>query len=367
MNTMNELKILGIEKIGSFEFTGIEGGFGENKKAMLVRDIAVIHGKEVRQINQAINMNRKRFKDGIDVIDFLNQSNGFRKFAEDNGLIGSNRTQHVYLLSERGYAKLLKILEDDKAWEIYDELVDNYFNMRYVIQKQDSYMITDPVQRAKRWIDEQEEHQVKLYKEVKRNEELQPKADKYDRYLSNKGLITITEIAKEYGMSGRELNEFLHGKGIIYKRGDKWFVYQKYANDALAGYEIYMPRDDKEVRRTLKWTTKGVQFIRDLLDAEGIKPVLERPQQLTIQEQPEYHGRYFTASQIAYYLGLSEEWIIKIGEIANKLHLKPMFAECNQYCRKVLDANGFPRWEYTKLGAGIIEAAINEELSKNVG
>lgn len=159
---MNELKILGTEKIGSFEFTGIEGGFGENKKAMLVRDIAVIHGKEVRQINQAINMNRKRFKDGIDVIDFLNQSNGFRKFAEDNGLIGSNRTQHVYLLSERGYAKLLKILEDDKAWEIYDELVDNYFNMRYIIQKQDSYMITDPVQRAKRWIEEQEEHQVKL-------------------------------------------------------------------------------------------------------------------------------------------------------------------------------------------------------------
>lgn len=140
---MNELKILGTEKIGSFEFTGIEGGFGENKKAMLVRDIAVIHGKEVRQINQAINMNRKRFKDGIDVIDFLNQSNGFRKFAEDNGLIGSNRTQHVYLLSERGYAKLLKILEDDKAWEIYDELVDNYFNMRLTINTDNRALLAD--------------------------------------------------------------------------------------------------------------------------------------------------------------------------------------------------------------------------------
>lgn len=37
---MNSLKILGQEKVGNFEFTGIEGGFGEGKKSMLVKDIA---------------------------------------------------------------------------------------------------------------------------------------------------------------------------------------------------------------------------------------------------------------------------------------------------------------------------------------
>lgn len=193
----------------------------------------------------------------------------------------------------------------------------------------------------------------------KQIERLQPKAEKYDRYLSSKGLITITEVAKEYGMSGRELNEFLHKKGVIYKKGDKWFVYKKYANDALTGYEIYIPREDKELRRTLKWTTKGVQFIRGLLDVEGIKPVLERPQQLEMQEQqPEYDGEWYTASSIVYYLGLSEEYIVEVGKIANKLHLKPMFTDCNQYCRKTLDDNGFPRWEYTRLGAGAIEKEL---------
>lgn len=139
---MEALKVLGAEKIGKFEFTGIEGGFGEGKKAMLVKDIALIHGKELRQINQAINMNQKRFKNGIDIVDLLNQSDGFRKFAEENGLIGSNRTQHVYLLSERGYAKLLKIMDDDKAWDIYDELVDNYFNMRVAIKENKSSLVT---------------------------------------------------------------------------------------------------------------------------------------------------------------------------------------------------------------------------------
>lgn len=138
---MTQLKVIGKEHIGHIEFTGIEGGFGDDKKAMLVKDIAKIHGKELRQINQAINMNRKRFKDGIDVVDLLNQSDGFRKFAAENGLIGSNRTQHVYLLSERGYAKLLKILDDDKAWDIYDQLVDNYFNMRVAIKNNEPSLV----------------------------------------------------------------------------------------------------------------------------------------------------------------------------------------------------------------------------------
>ena len=93
----NQLKVLGTEHIGNIKFTGIEGGFGQGKKAMLVQDVALIHGKELRQINQAINMNRNRFKDGIDIIDLLNQSDGFRKIADENGWIGSNRTKHVYV------------------------------------------------------------------------------------------------------------------------------------------------------------------------------------------------------------------------------------------------------------------------------
>ena len=197
---------------------------------------------------------------------------------------------------------------------------------------------------------------IELAKEVEKNEELQPKADKYDRYLSNKGLITITEIAKEYGMSGRELNKFLHEKGVIYKRGNKWFIYQKFANDGLVGYEIYMP----EGRRSLKWTTKGEMFIRELLENNNIKPVLEQPQQLTVQEPVKYSGKYYTASAIAFNLGLSEEWIMKIGEIANELHIKPRFSNENIYCRKTLNDNWFPRWEYTQYGAALIENEINK-------
>ncbi|WP_255428441.1 ORF6C domain-containing protein [Sporosarcina sp. resist] len=39
-------------------------------------------------------------------------------------------SKNIYLLSERGYAKLLKVFEDDLAWDKYDELLDGYFQMR---------------------------------------------------------------------------------------------------------------------------------------------------------------------------------------------------------------------------------------------
>lgn len=130
-----ELQVLGKEKIGKYEFTGIEGGFGKGKKSMLVKDVAQIHETSVKRVNELINRNRKRFKNGVDIVDL--KTSNFVVVLNDLGFSQNeiNRSNNIYLLSERGYSKLLKILEDDTAWDIYDELVDNYFNMRQSINK----------------------------------------------------------------------------------------------------------------------------------------------------------------------------------------------------------------------------------------
>lgn len=140
---MNELKVLGQEKIGQYEFTGIEGGFGEDKRAMLVKDIAAIHDRPVKAINQAIERQINRFKNGIDILDLKVEN--FAVTLSDLGFNQGqiNASKHIYLLSERGYAKLLKILEDDTAWDIYDELVDNYFNMREAINTDSTIGLKD--------------------------------------------------------------------------------------------------------------------------------------------------------------------------------------------------------------------------------
>ena len=61
-----QLKVIGQKHIGTIKFTGIEGGFGKDKKAMLVKDIAKIHGRSIREINEVIVNNINRFKNGID-------------------------------------------------------------------------------------------------------------------------------------------------------------------------------------------------------------------------------------------------------------------------------------------------------------
>ena len=138
-----ELKVLGQEKIGQYEFTGIEGGFGENKRAMLVKDIAAIHGSTVKRINELINRNRPRFLTGIDILDLKIEKSmvvlNDLKFSK----IEVNNANNIYMLSERGYAKLLKILEDDTAWDIYDELVDNYFNMRQAVKTDNKTLVAN--------------------------------------------------------------------------------------------------------------------------------------------------------------------------------------------------------------------------------
>ncbi len=125
------VKVKGLVNVEGMKFHNIEGGFGEGKKAMLVKEIAEIHGRELKDINRNINKNIKRFTKGIDIVDL--KGTEFEVILNHHGIYSQNainRSENIYLLSERGYSKLLKILEDDFAWEQYEKLVDGYFNMR---------------------------------------------------------------------------------------------------------------------------------------------------------------------------------------------------------------------------------------------
>ena len=99
---------------------------------------------------------------------------------------------------------------------------------------------------------------------------LLPKAEFYDKVLNPTDeengftkLLTTTEVAKDLGMTARQLNNILHEKRIIYKKGKTWVLYSKY--DHLIS-EKYCDYFINEFGNLLKWTEKGRKFIIELLE-----------------------------------------------------------------------------------------------------
>ncbi len=200
---MNELKNIGKQTIGQYEFTGIEGGFGEGKKAMLVKDIAEIHGRPVKAINQSIERQIKRFKTEVDILDL--KSNNFAVTLSDLGFNQGqiNASKHIYLLSERGYSKLLKILEDDKAWEVYEELVDNYFSMRAEQKRLPS--TREAIQQLLLQGVEEVNQRVDVMEERLSNVEENAKLDTGDyNVISKRVKKRVYEVARAYGLNVKQ-------------------------------------------------------------------------------------------------------------------------------------------------------------------
>lgn len=110
--------------------------------------------------------------------------------------------------------------------------------------------------------------------------ELQPKASYYDVVLNCKDLVSVTEIAKDYGRSAKLLNEKLHELGIQFKQGGKtWLLYQKYAQKGYTSTKTQTYNgNDGEIHTKVHtyWTQKGRLFIYDKLKAENILPVMEK-------------------------------------------------------------------------------------------
>ena len=104
--------------------------------------------------------------------------------------------------------------------------------------------------------------------------ELQPKANYYDVILQNKELLSITQIAKDYGKSGTWLNKFLADKKVQFKQSGVWFLYAKYADKGYTSSKTFIDDVEKAHMHTY-WTQKGRLFIYDLLKQNGIFPLIE--------------------------------------------------------------------------------------------
>ena len=137
-----------------------------------------------------------------------------------------------------------------------------------------SYQIEDPIERAKRWIEEQQ-HTRAL--EVQTEQQAQtigiqqkeltvaaPKVKYYDDTLASTDCLTTTQVADDLGISARALNQQLSNAGIQYFQSGSWHLKGKYREWQLAStrtYNYIKGDGSTGTKVNLVWNQRGKRFI----------------------------------------------------------------------------------------------------------
>jgi Rha family phage regulatory protein len=206
------------------------------------------------------------------------------EFAERNFALSdyedrTGRKLPKYFITQDGFTFLAMGYTGKAAMKFKEKYIHEFNRMKRELQSiySPSYMIDDPVKRAEKWIEEQKQlkalttDNMVLTQQV---HELKPKASYYDLVLQNKSLLTVSKIAKDYGMSAKSLNKKLHDLGVQFKQGDIWLLYSKYQDKGYTQTTTHVIDADKSTINT-KWTQKGRLFLYDLLKGKGILPMIE--------------------------------------------------------------------------------------------
>ena len=210
-----------------------------------------------------------------DVCDALKHTNSRRAIAKlvDEGDVTKRYTptksgnQVMTFINESGlYALILSSkLESAKRFKhwVTSEVLPS-------IRKQGGYMIARP--------DESDEiilaralqiMQATLARRDEQIAKLKPRAEYADHVLDSVSCFTVTQIGKELGMTGHDLNVLLCQMGIQYAQSGQYLLYADYARQGLAKNRTFSREANDgtlHTRTYLVWTERGRDFIHRLLD-----------------------------------------------------------------------------------------------------
>jgi len=227
-------------------------------------------------------------KDVCDAIGIRNVTDTAKRLDDDEKAeldsieVSSNGTKQRrkrVVISESGlYAVILRSdkpnARDFRKW-ITSEVLPS-------IRKHGAYINDDVLRRMQ----EDSEYNIELLRnlaaEQRRSNDLAnkvarlaPKAHYHDIILNCSDALAITNIAKDYGMSGTALNKILHSMRIQHKIGGVWVLYREHHS---FGYTVTHTCTKNGVTAWMHtyWTQRGRQFLYEQLKAHGVLPVIEQ-------------------------------------------------------------------------------------------
>lgn len=189
------------------------------QRVVTLKDIDAVHGRPDGTASRNFKTNREHFIENEDY--FVVKPSDFQKDEIRPSGINNRGTT---LMTESGYLMLVKSFTDDLAWSVQRQLVKCYFRGKET-RPIDSYMISDPVKRAERWIEEQKAMQaleIKVQEQSADIERMKPKEAFADAVADSDGAILIRDLAKLLKQNGvntgeKKLYAWLRDNGYIIK------------------------------------------------------------------------------------------------------------------------------------------------------
>ncbi|MEW3992265.1 Rha family transcriptional regulator [Bacillus altitudinis] len=208
---------------------------------------------------------------------------GYFKILEENPKLGAlnffimstyktkqNKEVKHYLLTRKGCDMVANKMTGTKGVLFTAQYVSRFEEMEKALKARssliDTYLALDEEERA-----------IAYFTERKAKRELQaqlslvePKVEKYDRFLNTEGLMKVGQVAKAIGiqkMGQNNLFRFLREKKVLIDGTNKNAPYQKYVDRGL--FEIKTRQTSIGIKTITLVTPKGADFIVDLLIKEG--------------------------------------------------------------------------------------------------
>ncbi|MCY8045739.1 phage regulatory protein/antirepressor Ant [Bacillus haynesii] len=197
-------------------------------------------------------------------------------FIPSNYKDGKGESRPCYLLTRKGCDMVANKMTGEKGVLFTAAYVTKFEEMENKLKPNIPQSLPEALRLAADLAERNENLLLENAQKTQVISELQPKASYYDLVLQNKSLLSISKIAKDYGMSGTKMNKILHELGIQYKQGGCWLLYQKFADKGYTQSKTHAIDSEKSKLHTY-WTQKGRLFIYETLkNKKGILPIIER-------------------------------------------------------------------------------------------
>ena len=131
---------------------------------MTTEQLADFYGTDTKNIQMNFTRNGERFIEGKHYFKLDGEElKTFKNIPTMSGYV-PKQSARITLWTEKGAARHAKILDTDQAWDIFEQLEEVYFSVKEksYLPVLPSYAIDDPIERAKKWIEEEKQKQIAI-------------------------------------------------------------------------------------------------------------------------------------------------------------------------------------------------------------